>query len=186
MTAFLPLPSMQVNLADSELLQMQRRSILAPMFALLAGCATIPPPVPDGYAGPTAVLSDSGLPDSRSRATLFSALALDGQPLADSLTATRKASFNQGFAITVRLSSRKIKAVPAKVRIIGTHQTGAPIHELAARAAGTFFSVEGTVDFKPVEGRYYTVTGKLSKEQSCVWIVDDEKFEQVTEKVCSP
>ncbi len=150
------------------------------------GCASTPPLVPDEYTGPTAVLSDSGWNDSASRGTLFAAVAVDGQHIRNARDDTRSASFNQGFALTTRMTSRKVKAQPAKVRIVGTHQTAAPIHGIAARMAGTFQSVEGTVDFAPRAGRFYSVTGTLEKHASCVWIADTERFEPVTEKVCNP
>ena len=71
------------------------------------------------------------------------------------------------------------------MKLIGTHQTAAPIHEIASRMAGTFFSVEGVVDFNPVEGRGYEITGDLKKDKSCVWIADVESKQPVTEQVCT-
>lgn len=50
---------------------------------------------------------------------------------------------------------------------------------------GTFFSVEGIADFKPMEGRSYVVTSELKKEQSCVWIMDSETKQPLTKKVCN-
>ncbi len=73
---------------------------------------------------------------------------------------------------------------PMRLKLVGTHQTGAPIHEMASKMAGTFFSVDGYVEFKPVEGTTYQVTGELKKERSCVWIVDAATKNAVTEKVC--
>jgi hypothetical protein len=75
--------------------------------------------------------------------------------------------------------------VPTKVKLVGTHQTAAPIHEMASRMAGSFFSVEGVVDFKPVEGRKYIVTGELKKDRSCVWIQEDGVSQPTTEKACT-
>lgn len=73
-----------------------------------------------------------------------------------------------------------------KVKLVGTHQTAAPIHEIASRMSGTFFSVEGVVEFKPLERHRYEVTGELMKQRSCVWVADATTAEPATEKVCAP
>ncbi len=70
-----------------------------------------------------------------------------------------------------------------QVKLIATPQTGAPIHELASRVTGNFFSVEGEVDFNPAPGGRYLVKGELKKGASSVWIEDVETGECVTEKV---
>ena len=70
-----------------------------------------------------------------------------------------------------------------KLKLRGTHITGAPIHARFSQAAGTFFSVEGTVEFTPSPGGYYEVKGELKKEGSSVWIEDARTDERVTEKI---
>ena len=57
-----------------------------------------------------------------------------------------------------------------KVTLRGSHATGAPIHAMASQLAGTFFDVEGTVDFTPTPNTVYVVKGKLAQQQSSVWI----------------
>jgi hypothetical protein len=73
-----------------------------------------------------------------------------------------------------------VKAKPMKVTLRGSHATGAPIHAMASQMAGTFFSVEGSVDFSPQENRKYRVKGELKKEKSSVWIEDAETGEPAT------
>lgn len=155
------------------------------LVALLAGCATVAPSVPEGYKGAVVRLEDTGYPDGSSKAAFFVALSIDGIDINNSLRQTRMASSGQGFYLSPRYIVRDVPVRPMKVKLTGTHQTGAPIHEIAARMAGTFFSVEGTVDFKPVEGKYYSVNGELKKEQSCVWIEEAASKELSTEKVCT-
>ncbi len=155
------------------------------LVALLAGCATVAPSVPEGYKGPVVRLEDTGYPDGSGKAAFFAALSIDGIDIDNSLRQTRMASSGQGFHLSPRHIVRDVPVRPMKVKLTGTHQTAAPIHEMAARMAGTFFSVEGTVDFKPVEGKYYSVNGELKKEQSCVWIEDAHSKELRTEKVCT-
>lgn len=167
-----------------KVLQM-RRLILALALVLLSGCATVSNPIPQGYSGPEVLLDDSGYPEGTSKARLFAALEIDGRPIQNALRETRMASHGQGFSLSPRYTIRNVPVLPMKIRIIGTHQTAAPIHEMASRMAGTFYSVEGIVDFKPVEGRRYMVTGDLEKERSCVWIAELGTAAVVTEKVCT-
>jgi hypothetical protein len=58
------------------------------------------------------------------------------------------------------------------LKIVATHVTSAPIHEIASRAGGTFFSVEGEVTLARIGGHQYFVNGKSQKEGSSVWIAD--------------
>jgi hypothetical protein len=163
-----------------------KRTLLFILPALFLGaCATVSSPVPEGYKGPTVQLSDSGFSESGGKGVFFSAIAVDGREIENSLRETRGASYGKGFSLSSRYTSREVPVTPMKVKLIGTHQTGAPIHEMAARMAGTFFSVEGVADFKPAEGRSYVVTGELKKEQSCVWIEDMQSKQASTEKVCT-
>lgn len=161
-----------------------RSILLLPLVGMLSACATVSSPVPEGYSGPVVELSDTGVRESGGKGTFFAALSIDGRDIDNALRQSRMASHGQGFALTMKFTQRQVPVVPMKVSVIGTHKTAAPIHELAARAAGTFFSVEGIVDFKPTEGRSYVVTGELKKAASCVWIADAETRVPATEKVC--
>jgi hypothetical protein len=152
---------------------------------LLAGCAGLAPAVPEDYRGPVASLADTGFAESGGKGAFFVALTVDDRAIENSLFATRRASYGQGFRLTSRYVMRDVPARPSKIRLTGTHQTAAPIHEIAARMAGTFFSVEGVVAFDPEIGKDYIVTGELSKEQACVWIADNASKKPVIEKVCA-
>jgi len=154
-------------------------------IALLSGCATVTKPVPDDYKGPVVLLSDTGTQETGSKGQFFAALEIDGNAIQNAIRETRGASYGKGPVLTSRYTSRDLPARPMKVKLIGTHQTAAPIHEMASRMAGTFFSVEGVVDFRPTEGRRYQVLGELTKDKSCVWIADTESKQPSSEKVCS-
>ena len=67
-----------------------------------------------------------------------------------------------------------------KVTLRASHATGAPIAAIASQMAGTFFSVEGVVDFTPRPDGNYVVKGELKKEKSSVWIEDVETGKPVT------
>jgi hypothetical protein len=151
----------------------------------VAGCATVSNPVPEGYAGSTVELEDTGERETDGKGVFFAAVAIDGREIENSLRESRRASAGRGFSLTGILTTRQVPVTPMKLKLIGTHMTAAPIHELAARAAGTFFSVEGVVDFRPVEGRKFLVTGELTKAKSCVWVADAATKAPVTERVCT-
>lgn len=152
---------------------------------LVAGCSTVSSPVPDGYKGPVVSLADSGMQEDGSKGQFFVVLELDGRAVQNALGETRSASYGRGFSLTSRYTTRDVPAMPMKVKLLATHQTAAPIHEIASRMAGTFYSAGGTVDFTPVVGRKYVVTGELKKERSCVWIQEDGTKEPATEKACT-
>ena len=164
---------------------MKTHLLLVTAAIALVGCATVSEPVPADYKGPVVQLADTGAREDGSKARFFAALEIDGNGVVNSLRETRAASYGQGFSLTAKYTTRRVPVRPMKVKLIGTHQTAAPIHEIASRMAGTFFSVDGVVDFKPVEGKRYEVTGELKKERSCVWIADAETKAEVTEKICT-
>jgi hypothetical protein len=160
--------------------------VVLPLIAIaVTGCATVTNPVPEGYSGPVVSLADSGVSESGSRGRIFAVTEIDSASIENSLRQTRIASHGQGFSLSLRQTTRVVPVRPAKLTLVGTHVTAAPIHEMAARIAGTFFSIDGTVDFKPVQGKAYEVTGELTKESTCVWVADVETKQPVTEKVCA-
>ncbi len=161
-----------------------RALFVVAITACLASCATYKP-VPEGYTGPVAVISDSGFAESGSKAQIFALVEVDGNSIDNSFAASARASQGQGFALTTRYVSRPIPAAPMKVKLKGSHTTAAPIQAIFSQAAGSFFSVEGVTDFTPASGGRYVVKGELSKDQSSVWIEDAATNRPVTEKVMS-
>lgn len=149
---------------------------------LLHGCATYKP-VPEGYTGKVAVIADSGFTEGGTKAQIFALMEVDGNAIQNSFGASAGASQNQGFALRTRFVSRPVPATPMKVKIKGSHATGAPIHAIFSQAAGTFFSVVGVVDFTPAPGGSYIVKGQLRKEGSSVWIEDNATGKPVTQKI---
>jgi hypothetical protein len=148
----------------------------------LAGCAAYKP-IPDNYAGPIATVVDSGQTESLDKARIFSMTQIDGHDLTDSFETSHRASYGQGTVLHMTLTDHVVPAHPMKVKLRGAHATGAPIHEMASRIAGTFFEVEGVVDFNPEPDKTYTVVGALAKGDSSVWIEDAKTHQPVTEKL---
>lgn len=145
----------------------------------LTGCATYEP-VPQGYAGPTATVVDTGFSEDGTKAQLFALVEIDGNSIANAFGASAIASHGRGASLTTVFPERSVQAKPMKVRLRGSHATGAPIHAMASQMAGTFFSVDGSVDFSPQENRKYRVKGELKKEKSSVWIEDADTGKPVT------
>lgn len=154
------------------------------MAATLAGCAAHRP-VPEGYTGPLATVADSGRLEGSTRAQVFAVTEINGKGITDSFLATRYASQGRGASIRMELTERQVPAQAMKLTIRGSHITGAPIQEFADRAMGTFFEVEGVVDFTPAPDKRYRVVGTLSKQESVVWVEDEATKEPVTPKVSS-
>lgn len=156
--------------------------ILLVASTLLSGCAA-KKLVPDDFTGPTAMVSDSGSQESGTKGRLFVLSEVDGEWIQSSIGATRSASEGRGFALTLRFVERRTPIRPMKVKLWGTHITGAPIHAIFSQLSGDFQSVEGVVDFTPVEGGSYLVNGELLPTGSSVWIEDRKTGVPVTEKI---
>lgn len=152
------------------------------LVAQVVGCAAYKP-VPDGYTGPTANVTDHAEYESGGKGRFFVMEAVDGNRIENSVSASRSASYGKGFNLTIKHVQRLVPIRPMKVTITGTHATAAPIHAFASMAAGTFFTVSGVVDFSPEVGKNYRMTGELAKESASVWIEDSETKQPVTEKV---
>jgi hypothetical protein len=155
----------------TTLMKIIKHFFVITLVLFLSACATYKP-VPDGYTGPVALIRDSAQSESAGKGQLFYVQSIDGNPIQNARNATRQSSTNTGFVVNTRDVERQVPIRPLKLRLIATHVTGAPIHELASRAAGTFFSVEGDVEFTPKAGVMYAVRGELKKGASSVWIED--------------
>ena len=149
--------------------------------AVIAGCAT-QPQAPE-IQGPSASISDHGFPEDGFKAHLFYVRAFDGEPVRSSAQASRAAGYGGGFRTSLRYVEHRVPIKPLRVALVGTHVTGAPIHELALRASGEFLRVEGEVTFTPVEGGEYFVKGELQKSGSYVCIADARTEQCVTQQV---
>jgi len=137
--------------------------LFAGLIVLMSGgCATYQP-VPADYVGPTATLADSAKSEDSTKAQMFVVLEIDGNAIKHSIGATAQSNYGRGFSVGTTVIERAVQARPLKLKLRATHVTGAPIHQLFSQAAGTFFSVEGIVDFVPVSGKRYVVAGELKR-----------------------
>lgn len=148
----------------------------------LHGCATYKP-VPEGYTGPVATVADSGIPGDGSKSQIFGLVEVDGKAIDTSFSASGPERSLWRSTLATRFISRSVPATPMKVKLVGSHITLAPIQAIASQMAGTFFSVSGTVDFRPVPGGNYIVKGELKKGASSIWIEDRATGLPVTERI---
>lgn len=158
---------------------------LSVLFAatVLAGCATYEP-VTAGHVGPTASVRDTGgYVDHWSKGQIFSMMEVDGQEIMDSFRASDRASRGQGYTINIELQERLVPVKSMTVKLRGSHITGAPVHAIASKAAGTYFTVEGVVSFSPQANTRYIVKGELARDGSSVWIEEESTGRIVTEKI---
>lgn len=149
---------------------------------LLHGCAMYKP-VPDGYAGPVAVISDSGFSETGTKAQIFAVTAVDGNTIDNSFFESASANQGRGFSLSPRFVSRPVPVRSMRLTLKGSHATGAPIHAMFSQISGSFLSVEGTVDFLPVPGGQYVVKGELGQGGSSVWIEDSTTGKLATQKI---
>jgi hypothetical protein len=159
-----------------------KRFFLIISFFLISGCATYQP-IPKEYNGPVASVADSGFNEDGTTAQLFVLNEIEGNQIDTSFGASAEASYGQGFALTTVITERKVPARPMRVKLYGGHTTAAPIQALYKQMAGTFYTVEGEVDFSPKANGKYVVKGELSENSSSIWIEDAKSGEKVTEVV---
>jgi len=156
---------------------MYRLSVVALMGVVLAGCVSNP--IPEDYAGPTAIIRDSALPESTQKADFFYLSQVDERRIEDSPGRTYQTNYGRGFYMEPVVIERAVPARAQDLTIEGTTVYAAPILALM----GTVYHVEGKVRFKPEPGRRYLVKGVLGEQYSAVWIEDEASHEPVTEKI---
>ncbi|AOF81962.1 putative lipoprotein [Methyloversatilis sp. RAC08] len=130
-----------------------------------------------------ATVIDSGEIEDASKGRLFYLASVDGNRVSNTAAGeSRRASSGQGFRLSPQFPSRLVPVKPLKVVVVGTHATGAPIHEIASRMSGNFRSVEAELDFTPEADKVYIVKGNLEKDSSAVWIEDAMSGQPVTKR----
>lgn len=159
---------------------MIRRTLVIFLSALVAGCATYTPSLPEGYAGPRAQLDDSVKSYSGSKADFFIVEELNGASVDNSLRETFRRNQGRGMYMTPYFINRPLVAEkPIRVSIKGRTHYAAPILELT----GTVYQVRGVVEFTPKANGRYVVHGELGENYSAVWIEDAETNKSVGQKI---
>ncbi|NUU04091.1 hypothetical protein [Herbaspirillum robiniae] len=156
-----------------------RTSLILAAALGLSACATYKTAIPEGYAGPTALLKDSSDVYSMSKADIFYTLSVNGDEIDNARFATRRANEGRGAIMAVQKVQRPIPAQPLKVGVSARTVYAAPIMAMA----NTVYAVKGIVSFTPETGKTYVVRGKLSPTYSAVWIEEEASKSVVGEKI---
>lgn len=138
----------------------------AVLAATLGGCATSP--IPEGYTGPKARISDYGTMETGARGAFYYVAEFNGKVIENNLRATRRANQGRGFALSPTPFSREVPAGPATLKLEARNAYGAPIQELVMAAFMRSASNSIQVDLKP--GVEYQVMGTLSEAGDSVWL----------------
>ena len=146
-----------------------RRSPLLIAVLILTGCASNP--LPDDYAGQTAVVKDShanyvevnGMKPEH--VELFAMNEMDGKLIKNAryntITATQA---NQYTRLIIVGAERKVPIKPLKVELVGQ------IYSTDSLLGPDPRQTEKTVSFTPLAGETYVVRGRLGESGSDVWI----------------
>ena len=152
------------------------------LILFLPGCATYKP-VSEGYSGPVANIIDTGQTEDGTKARIFYVASIDGKTIENARSASRSSSYGTGMSLHMHTRERQVPIRPMRLKLVGTHVVAAPIHEFASRAIGTFFEVEGEIEFTPEAGATYLIKGDLQKQGSSVWIEEVGKDGPVVPKI---
>ena len=135
----------------------------------LGGCAAVPEALEVPLQGPKAVLSDSALQSGGSRGHLFYLIKRDGMAVANTGTATARATHGKGAELhTVRVS-REVAAGPQTLTLKGHTVNAMPIQAMFAKHC----VVEGDVRVDLLPDKRYVVRGLLNAASCAVWIEEE-------------
>jgi hypothetical protein len=147
----------------------RRFTILIGLVLLLTACETAKP-VPDGYNGPLAKITDTVAPFSTSGADIFYLARLNGKTIHNSFTATGSATQGRGFQMRTVAVARDIPASPITLTIVGRRDYAAPIQTLVNK----IYLVSGDLEFAPSPDETYVVKGQLGESGSAVWLENEK------------
>lgn len=160
-----------------------RWSVLTSLAILLQGCATAPP-VSERFTGPTAIVADTATGGGRGGAgVFFTVTKLDGKVVANSLGASRQASFGRGMDLRVSPMERRVPAGNVRLELVGRVAYAAPIQEIFSSLRNRLYSVSGTIEVKLEPDVRYRVNGVLDELRQEVWIEDEASRKVVGQKI---
>jgi len=154
--------------------------ILFMCLALLtSGCVSIYSPVPDNYQGKISEIYSSGKRHSSGKTDLFYLSKINGKYIENTLSATRDATYGNGFTLVPRLLITNVPSREATFSIIGRTEHAAPIQALTDKV----YEVKGDIVFVPEPDNEYIVKGVLGENYSAVWIESKKTGEVVKRKI---
>ena len=134
----------------------------------LSGCVTAPAPIPAGYTGPRATITDTSKPVSSVKICFFEITKVDGRKVDCSAEATFRANYGHGFSMDPIVLSREVPAQACVLAIEGVTYVAADILAFG----GGMYHVNGEITATLESGKVYFVKGELSKAYSAVWLED--------------
>ncbi|GGB55095.1 hypothetical protein [Shewanella inventionis] len=154
--------------------------ILFTCFALvLTGCASTYSPVPENYQGEISKIDSSEKRHSNGKSDLFYLSKVNGKEIYNTLSATRNATYGQGFNLTTELLKTDVPSQEATFNIIGRTEHAAPMQAFADKV----YEVKGNIVFKPEPNKEYIVKGILGESYSAVWIELKDTGEVIKNKI---
>lgn len=148
---------------------MRKLSIIIAIF-ILTGCVLHHRPLPDNYAGDTAMIADSFLRLSEGGANMYFIKSINGKPILNSVITSGDASYGQGLKLRALGETRRVLVKELTLHLVAEVYNSAPI--VSIFTAGSNYIVEGSIRFTPKVNEKYIVKGKLTKNYSAVWLED--------------
>jgi hypothetical protein len=148
--------------------------------AALAACATSRNPLPDGYSGPKARLSDSVTNYNGAKADYFFLYQYNGARIRQTFDLSVNDSHGNGFMLLPPvIVGRDVPAEEGRFYLIGRTHYAAPIQDIAHGV----YMTKGELRFTPEAGESYVVRGILGETLAEVWIEDAATGQIVSRKL---
>jgi hypothetical protein len=148
---------------------MKKLMFAAAASLLMSACVTSP--IPPQYSGPLATIRDTGITETANRSHFFFLAEIDGQPIDNARSASKRANTGRGFGLKAQSFSRDVPAKQSTFTLKGEVEYGAPIQAIVN--AGTLYKIEKKVTFTPQSAKTYVVKGMLTADKRDVWLEDD-------------
>lgn len=157
------------------------------IIVTLAFVATLPScistyKIPEGYAGPTAIIKDTANKTGMTKAEAFQVSKINGLVDTTSPMATPRGG---GMGVSLKESKRTIPAgSPITLTLSGGNIYAADGAALADMLSGNAKKhVTGDVVFTPKPNQIYKVNGIAEKASSSVWVEEEGTRKVVTQKI---
>jgi len=149
------------------------------LAGVLSACTGLSPAVPEGYAGPTAMLADTQQTLGPRKANVFYVEAVNGRKVANSRAEVLRANRGRTLYMPPPMKVRAVPAQSGRFTIAGQAMYAPSLMD----ATQVVQAVSGTVEFAPEAGRRYEVQGEFRDGYAAVWIEDAESHRVVTPKI---
>lgn len=156
---------------------MLRRVALFLVTAPLLGACVINP-IPEGYTGSVAHISDSTTPRNELSTDFFVLEKINGFAIVDSIDATG-VNRSPGAVKPPVVVARDVPTDEASFTIVGHTHYNAPVFALTH----TVYDVTGETKFAPLPNHSYVVKGVLGEAYSAVWVEDAKTGEVAGQKI---